>query len=209
MPAAHIISQKAGLKRNLDMQKLDTTQTIGSCGPLEKPEFWRLFLSEQIPRLYQMFQHRGIHTALAEELVQTTVLDAVRGKDTYNPTRGTPEQWLFGIAHNALAVEMRKRQNRPQCNGDLLDYLQKMDTQSMPDEILEKQECIARVRQAMTLLETSQQQVLIARYHEDLSIRQIGQKMNLTEKAVESLLYRARQCLRTKLQETKPLASEC
>jgi RNA polymerase sigma-70 factor (ECF subfamily) len=190
------------------MQKSDTANENVSDSQLGKPEFWRAFLAEQIPHLYQMFQRHGIHTALAEELVQATVLNAIRGTNTYDPTRGSLEQWLFGIASNSLALEMRQRQYRPKYNGDLLEYLQEMDSEPLPEEILEHQENVERIRQAMATLDPSQQDVLTARYHEDLPVRQIGRKMNLTEKAVESLLYRARNNLRVKLQEIKPLTRE-
>jgi RNA polymerase sigma factor (sigma-70 family) len=190
------------------MPKSDAADNNDSEPKLGKPEFWQDFLTEQIPRLYQMFQRHGIHTALAEELVQATVLDAVKGMNTYDPKRGSPEQWLFGIANNTLALEMRQRQHRPKYNGDLLDYMQEIDTQPLPEDVLENQENVGRIREAMATLEPSQQEVLTARYHEDLSIRQISQKMNLTEKAVESLLYRARNTLRSKLQETNPLPRE-
>jgi len=175
---------------------------------LENPEFWRDFLTEQIPRLYQMFGRHGIHTALAEELVQSTVLAAVRGAGTYDPGRGSAQQWLFGIANNTLALEMRQRQNRPKFNGDYLEYFQKMDSQPLPEEILERKESVEHIRQAIASLDAPQQEVLTARYHEDLSIRQISQRMQLTEKAVESLLYRARNTLRSKLQENQPLTRE-
>jgi RNA polymerase sigma-70 factor (ECF subfamily) len=190
------------------MPKSDAADNNVSGPKLGKPEFWRDFLTEQIPRLYQMFQRHGIHTALAEELVQATVLGAIKGTKTYNPKRGSLEQWLFGIANNSLALEMRQRQYRPRYNGDLLEYMQEIDTQPLPQDILENQENVGRIREAMATLEPSQQEVLTARYHEDLSIRQIAHKMNLTEKAVESLLYRARNTLRTKLQETNPLPRE-
>jgi RNA polymerase sigma factor (sigma-70 family) len=190
------------------MQKSDAADNNVLDPKLGKPEFWQDFLTEQIPRLYQMFQRHGIHTALAEELVQATVLDAVKGMKTYDPKRGSLEQWLFGIANNTLALEMRQRQRRPKYNGDLLEYLQEIDLYPLPDEVLENQENIGRIREAMATLEPSQQEVLTARYHEDMSIRQISQKMNLSEKAVESLLYRARNSLRSKLQETKPLTRE-
>lgn len=190
------------------MQKSDAADSNVSDPRLGKPEFWRSFLTEQIPRLYQMFGRHGIHTALAEELVQATVLDAVKGTKTYDPSRGSLEQWLFGIANNTLALEMRRRQHQPKFNGDLLEYFQKMDTEPLPDEVLEQHENIRRIRLALATLDAAQQEVLIARYHEDLSIRQIGRKMNLSEKAAESLLYRARNALRVKLQETNPLMRE-
>lgn len=191
------------------MTEIDTANDNLSCTELENPEFWRTFLAEQIGRLVQMFRNHGLHAALAEELTQATVLDAIRGRNSYDPARGTLQQWLFGIANNTLALEMRRRQYQPKFNSDLLDHLQKLDSQPLPDEILERQETADCVRKAMDSLAPQERDVLAAKYQQDLSVRQISMQMNLTEKAVESLLYRARINLRTLLQKANPLTREC
>lgn len=191
------------------MTEIDTANDNLSRTELESPEFWRTFLAEQIGRLVQMFRNHGLHAALAEELTQATILDAIRGRNSYDPARGSLQQWLFGIANNTLALEMRRRQYQPKFNGDLLEHLQKLDSQPLPDEILERQETADCVRKAMDSLAPQERDVLAAKYQQDLSVRQISMQMNLTEKAVESLLYRARINLRTLLQKTNPLTREC
>ena len=170
---------------------------------------WRKILSRMIPQLYQMFMRRWPNPALAEELVQKTVFDAVRGREGFDRTKGSVEQWLIAIAKNNLALEMRRRANRPAINGDIAGYLEVIDSEPLPDEVIEKQETAAIIRKAMESLESKARKVLRAKYIESLSARQIGRQMGITEKAVHSLLYRARISLREKLNKMAGLDKEC
>ena len=164
---------------------------------------WRDIFSRCIPQVYGIFARQGFHAHLAEELTQKTVFDAVRGLQTFNSRKGTPEGWLVGIARKNLALELRRRQNRPKLNSDITKYIQAIDTEPLPDEILERQEMADVVKQAMTDLDEKEREVLIAKYIEDLSARRICEIMGITEKAVHSLLYRARNSLREKLKKIR------
>jgi hypothetical protein len=53
---------------------------------------WQELISREIPRLYGMFMKRWPNPSLAEELLQRTVFDAVRGYASYDPSRGNPEE---------------------------------------------------------------------------------------------------------------------
>lgn len=165
---------------------------------------WKRLLAGTIPQLYGMFIKRGVHPALAEELTQKTVFDAIRGRTGFDPAKGSPRQWLFAIASNNLALEMRQRHTRPHPDSDLLHYLEALDTQPLPDEILEHKETALLVQKALIQLDPKEQTVLKAKYLEDLSARDIARRLNLTEKAVHSLLYRARTALRNKLIQLAP-----
>lgn len=166
-------------------------------------EIWRDFISQQIPRLYGLFMKRWPNPSLAEELVQKTMLDAVRGRSSYDPCKGGPEEWILGIARNNINLEARNRASRPSPNGDIGRYFAAIDNQPLPDEVLERQETTLIVRSAMSRLEAKEQAVLKAKYIEGLEARDISRQMNVTEKAVHSMLYRARISLR---QELKRLA---
>jgi RNA polymerase sigma-70 factor (ECF subfamily) len=168
------------------------------------PDLWRQVLARTIPQLYGMFIRRGTHAALAEELTQKTVFDAIRRYETYEPSKGTPEQWLFTIAKNNLALEMRNRQNHAKPDSDLLKYLDAMDSAPLPYEILERKETAELVRTALSKLDSKEQAVLTSKYLEDKTARQIGSLMKISEKAVHSLLYRARISLREKLIQLAP-----
>ena len=166
-------------------------------------EIWQDFISQQIPRLYGLFMKRWPNPSLAEELVQKTMLDAVRGRSSYDPCKGGPEEWILGIARNNINLEARNRASRPSPNGDIGRYFAAIDNQPLPDEVLERQETTLIVRSAMSRLEAKEQAVLKAKYIEGLDARDISRQMNVTEKAVHSMLYRARISLR---QELKRLA---
>jgi RNA polymerase sigma factor (sigma-70 family) len=162
-------------------------------------DVWRDVIGQQIPRLYSIFMRRWPNPSLAEELVQKTVFDAVRGRSTYDPSKGSPEEWILGIARNNISLEFRRRTSRPSPNGDVSKYLEAIDTEPLPDEVLERKETAGIVRSALSRLEAKEQNVLNAKYIEGLPARDIAQQMDVTEKAIHSLLHRARISLREEL----------
>ena len=167
-------------------------------------DMWREFLNREIPQLYGMFMRRWPNPSLAEELVQKTVFDAVRGRDSFEPTKGSGEEWIFGIARNNIRLEMRRRASRPSVDGDISGYLETIDSEPLPDEVLERKETAAVVKAALSRLASKEQNVLRAKYIEGLSARNIGRRLGITEKAVHSLLYRARISLRRELERMAP-----
>lgn len=162
-------------------------------------DIWREFIGREIPRLYGSFMKSWPNPSLAEELVQKAVFDAVRGRCSYNPEKGSPEEWIGGIARNAIRLELRKRASRPGLNGELGRYFDAIDTKLLPDEVLERRETAAIVRTALGELESKEETVLRAKYIEGLPAREIAVEMKMTEKAIHSLLYRAKISLREKL----------
>ncbi|UCD00023.1 MAG: sigma-70 family RNA polymerase sigma factor [Phycisphaerales bacterium] len=164
------------------------------------PDVWREFIEREIPRLHGLFLRRWPNRSLAEELVQRTVFDAVRGRGGYEPSRGSPEEWIRGIARNNIRLEIRKRAGRPIPNGDISRYFEAIDTEPLPDEVLEREETAGMVRAALEKLEGRERAVLEAKYVEELSAGEIARQMDTTEKAVHSLLYRARGSLRRELE---------
>jgi RNA polymerase sigma-70 factor (ECF subfamily) len=125
----------------------------------------------------------------------------VRGFESYDPSRGSPEEWIFGIARNNIRIEARKRASRPAVNGDINRYLELIDSKLLPNEVLERKETSVIVRSALSRLESKEQTALRAKYIEGLPASDIAQRMGITEKAVHSLLYRARISFRQELQK--------
>lgn len=169
-------------------------------------DVWHEFIDFEIPRLYGLFMDRWPNRSLAEELLQKTVFDAVRGRGSYDPAKGSPEEWIHGIARNNIRLEIRKRTSRPSINGDISSYFDAMDTKLLPDEVLERQEMTEIVRSALSRLESKEKVVLEARYIEELSATDIARQMKMTEKAVYSLLYRAKISLRRELEQVASLS---
>ncbi|MEN6383942.1 MAG: sigma-70 family RNA polymerase sigma factor [Phycisphaerales bacterium] len=169
---------------------------------------WRLLLKHEIPIIYRMFMSRWPNQSLAEELTQKTIFDAVKSVKSYDSQKGSPHTWLLAIARNNLAYEVRTRAARKTIDQDFADWLEVIDKQPLPDEILEKSQTADVVRHALSSLDEKSQDVLKAKYIEDMSAQKIAQKLKLTEKAVHSLLYRARIALRDKLRILNPRNEE-
>jgi RNA polymerase sigma-70 factor (ECF subfamily) len=168
-------------------------------------EVWREFIERQIPRLYGLFVGRWPNRSLAEELLQKTVFDAVRGRGSYDPAKGSPEEWIHGIARNNIRLEIRRRASRPSINGDISSYFDAMDTKLLPDEVLERREMTEIVHSALERLESKEKEVLKAKYIEELSANDIARQMNMTEKAIYNLLYRGKISLRRELERLASL----
>jgi len=166
------------------------------------PDIWREFLSRQIPLLYGMFIKCWPNPSLAEELIQKTVFNAVKGRSGYDPSRASPEKWIVGIARNNIRLEIRKRASQPNVNGDVGTYISAIDKEPLPHKVLEQKETISSVRTALARLASSERSVLKAKYMQGLSARQISRQMGITEKAVHSLLYRARISFREEIKRT-------
>ena len=162
---------------------------------------WRLFLRQEIPKLYAMFVRRWPNRSLAEELVQKTVFDAIEHKDSFDINKGSFQGWLWTIARNNMSMEMRKR-SAVSIDDPVNNYIEKIDSELLPDEILEKKETAELVKAAMKNLDEKYQLVLNAKYIEGSSVKNISKQMKITEKAVHSLLYRARIALAEELKKS-------
>jgi RNA polymerase sigma-70 factor (ECF subfamily) len=171
-------------------------------------EVWRQFLSRVIPQLYRMFMKSWGNKSLAEELVQRSVFDAVRGRGSYKASKGSPEEWIFGIARNNIRLEIRRRASQGSVNGDVSGYLEVIDSKPLPEEIIERRETAEIVRTALGRLKSKEQEVLRAKYIEGLSVRAIAERIGVTENAVHSLLYRARNLLAQEIKRIAPLYKE-
>jgi len=164
-------------------------------------EVWRRFMDCQIRVLFSVFMRRWPNPALAEELVQKTLFDAVRGRRTYAPAKGSPEQWIVGIARNNIRLEIRRRAVRMRVNGDIYSYLEAIDSRPLPDEVLEHAETAEMVRAALDRLSERERTALTAKYVDGLSAEAVGAQMDTTAKAVHSLLHRAKLSFRRELEQ--------
>jgi RNA polymerase sigma-70 factor, ECF subfamily len=124
--------------------------------------------------------------------------NAVRYRDTYDPTKGEPIAWLLGIARRSLAQAFADRAEEPR----------ELDRASASTEF--ENETIERLTldSALATLGERDQELIALRYGADLRARQIADVVGLTTNAVEVALHRALTKLRAALeaQEGEPEA---
>lgn len=104
--------------------------------------------------------------------------------------------WLRKVIHNKAVDYHRQGQRCRKMINEAPFYRAESNGSKDPSQMLETTEMQHQVRQALNLLSDTQRLVLEWKYAEDLCVREIAERLGVTEKAVEANLYRARQELR-------------
>ena len=150
---------------------------------------WRLWYDESADALYAYIAWRcGGLRDVADEVTQDVWLTAVRRLPTFDPVAGSFLGWLRGIAGRVLANRFRSDRRRER-------LLSLRPTPEPADAAIERERS-ERVAAALAALPMNYEAVLRAKYLDMLPVAAIATDMGLSEKAVESLLTRARAAFR-------------
>ena len=148
----------------------------------------------------------GCNAQKAEEIVQMTFVRCIRSIGTFDPARGRLSDWLNAVAANEartfLQAESHSRAATFSTDGagaSLAAIVDCLDRQPLPGELLERRDVQVMVGNCLRVLPLRQRQVLVMKYQEELKVAEIAQKLELSEKAVESLLSRSRESFRSAL----------
>ena len=146
-----------------------------------------------LPRIYGYLFHRchGDH-ALAEDLTQATMLEAVRHRGSYDG-RSEPLTWLIGIARHKLVDHFRAQEREEHRRLQLVVRELQMDADGAAWRDVDEREALFS---ALGRLTAAQQAVLVLHYADGLPVREVGRQIGRSEGATESLLTRAREALR-------------
>jgi len=158
---------------------------------------WGAAVDRHLREVYGFVFHlAGDDRAVAEDLNQETWLEALRGIDQCDATRGSFRNWLFGIARKRVALHYRRRAlaGNPTSPSDRFGEAAELGEISvLPKDVLEQVERVSVVRAAILALPDDRREVLLWKYVEGLSVETIAIRLGRTAKAVESLLSRARE----------------
>ncbi|MBY0524059.1 MAG: sigma-70 family RNA polymerase sigma factor [Gemmataceae bacterium] len=156
--------------------------------------------------LYAFCLYRvGRNQALCEEVVQETLVRAIRELDRYDPSRAGDNifPWLTGLARNEISRVLSREKHAvsleslwARMDKDLLTLYAKLELEPFGDEVLQREETRELVNTTMSQLPPHYREALEAKYVGGKSVRDIAGLGNISEKAVESLLTRARQAFR-------------
>jgi len=152
---------------------------------------WDEIFQRHYQRVYIFVFCRIGDAAAAEDLTADVFVDAWRGIRRFS-YRGVPLiSWLYKIAHNLLADFLRKRNRaKTQPLGD--DGAQMADPRDEAESVAVWQSVAA----AFKKLTLDQQQVLITRFIEGLSLAETAAVMGKNENAIKALEFRALKSVR-------------
>src|SRR5438874_4297117 len=128
----------------------------------------------------------------AEDVTQTTFLNAYRAYAEKGNRPEKPQNWLIAIAHNVCRQRFRQSARRPSevaFEDDIADAIADEETPSGED-----------IRRALSHLAFNQRAALVMRELEGRSYAEIAEILDVTTSAVETLIFRARRALREQLE---------
>ena len=149
------------------------------------------FVSRHADSIYAYVRHRLAPRAnLVEDVVQEVFLAALGSLSGF---RGTSllRAWLLGIARHKVEGYYREQLRTPEPLGDS-EGMEPPAEAPLIDDVIDRGRMEARTRHILQQLPESYSLVLLWRYWEGRSAREMAVATGKTEKAVERLLARAR-----------------
>jgi len=146
-------------------------------------------------RLYGFCLHRLGSREEAEDAVQTTFLNAFRGLSR-GVVPASESAWLFKIAENVCLSRHRAafRRRRVEAPGDLAAVEETVAAPARADdELIPLEDALADMPEA-------QRRALLLREWQGLSYREIAAELEVSQSAVETLIFRARRSLARRLE---------
>jgi RNA polymerase sigma-70 factor, ECF subfamily len=158
-------------------------------------------------RLVAVMQHLVGNADEAEDLAQEVFLRVFRARKKYRP-KSKFSTWLFTIANNLALNSLRSKGRKPSVPLNLRDSgplggrpeeQLVHDKGTGPVGRVQRDELAERIRAALETLNERQKMAVVLNKFEEMNYAEIAEVMNLTTKAVKSLLSRARSNLRAAL----------
>jgi RNA polymerase sigma factor (sigma-70 family) len=185
-------------------------------GVSEQSELELVFLSRQgnkaafgqlVLRYQPMAQRLAIRVIgngdLAQELVQDAMLQAYLSLEKLNdPTRF--KSWLYGIVLNICRNDLRRRKlicfSLEAMLGNFIEELQPIAGSSLDPQIMvEKAELHTAVLDAVDTLSPKNRSAILLFYHEQFSLEEVANRLNISVVAVKGRLHKSRHQLREQL----------
>lgn len=137
--------------------------------------------------------------SLAEDLCQETFFKAYKNLKSFRDEDALFSTWLYTIARNTVISELRKSKNGEVYIEDTISA-NLSTSYLLPEQEILRTEKEGMIRHAINQLPENQRSALILREYEDLDYKEIATILGLTVSSVKSLLFRARQSIRTQLE---------
>ena len=143
----------------------------------------------------------------AEDLAQEVFLKVYRARKRYEP-KAKFTTWLYRVAVNASLNEVRNRKNRPTHGAAPLagvdddGFVPSLadGAAEAPPEGVERAELREQVRVAVDELPDRQRMALLLNKFHGLSYEELAETMEMTIPAIKSLLVRARENVRRRIE---------
>jgi RNA polymerase sigma-70 factor (ECF subfamily) len=136
------------------------------------------------------FLHNGDD---AEDLTQDIFVKAWHALKSFDG-RSAFGTWLYRIAVNK-AINQTRKNNLRSFTGINDEVTESNHSEENAENSLVQQEQKAQIKWAINKLKSKQKKAFVLFYYQELSINEVAEVLNLSQKATESLVFRARKNL--------------
>lgn len=151
---------------------------------------------QYFPPVFQYIRLRVGDAPTAEDLASEVFVRLVRAFQAGNAPTATLRGWLFQVARNLIYDHQGRERQMPLT--DLEDWIPAHDDD--PEKQVMFTMSAERMRRALRMLAADQQEVVILRFGQTLSLQETADIMGKSVSAVKALQFRAVQTLRSLLE---------
>lgn len=171
-------------------QELATRIAVGDT------DAWDRFFDRFSPWAYRFaYRHLNNNRADAEDLCSDIILTAAKSIGKYDASRGDLDAWVHGLARHRLSRFCRSRRVELPLVPDLVDEAHDLETATLDQA--DRLGVADAVNRALASLPERQASALVAKYVEGCTTQEMAASSDISVKAVESLLVRARASFRS------------
>lgn len=150
------------------------------------------FYKSYSPKILSYLSRKLPRPEDAQEIANDVFLEAIDSLSMLQKEQNT-SAWLYRIAHNKMVDFYRKRKIKSILLSQL-PFLQIVANEiNQPEFQFEKNKIRDRIESALHNISQKYRKILILHYEEKVPVKNLAITFNLSFKATESLLFRARQ----------------
>lgn len=151
-------------------------------------EFYKFYS----PKILSYLSRKLPHREDAEDLTNDVFLEAIDSLSMLKKEKNV-SGWLYGIAHNKMVDFYRKRKIKSILLSNI-PFLEIVASEiNQPEFQFEKDKVRDSIETALRSLSDKYQKILRLHYEEQVPVKTLAKIFDLSFKATESLLFRARQ----------------
>ena len=153
---------------------------------------WDEFFDRYASWAYRFaYHHLASNHADAEDLCSDILMTVAKCMRQYDESRGSLDVWLLGVARHRLARFCRRRRREAPLMPDAVEAGANPE-EVVPDSRVDASLTRQIVNRALASLPQRQAAVLVGKYVVGYTVEELARSHDITPKAVESLLSRAR-----------------
>jgi RNA polymerase sigma-70 factor (ECF subfamily) len=154
------------------------------------------FVKEHEKGLYNYVFRQLKDPAKSEEIVQDVFVDFLEALRNFNG-QSSLKTYLYSIAKYKVIDDIRRKKIKKVIFSALPAHFVESLSPVVMDEHVEKKEVAEKIQRVISKLPHDYQVILRLKYMDGERVKEISDKLSLTFKATESLLFRARKAFTT------------